>query len=98
MKASSLFASAAAAAAAKNMNGEYMVTSGGDVGAKYNSDYGSKGYEYFDVWGTIIFRHTGVSTYVLYSVTYVILQALKLQPTTERFSGPVRSILGDVLE
>ena len=25
--------------------GEYMVTSVGDVGAKYNTDYSSKGYE-----------------------------------------------------
>jgi hypothetical protein len=30
--------------------GEYSVTSQGDLDTNFNSDYASKGYEYFDVW------------------------------------------------
>ena len=34
-----------------NMNGEYVVSSGaGKSAPKFNTDYASKGHEYFDVW------------------------------------------------
>lgn len=39
-----------AAAASGNMNGEYIIQSGGKQGVKYNDDYASRGQEYFDVW------------------------------------------------
>ena len=35
---------AAANAKSGNMNGDYAVTSVGDVGTNWNSDYASKGY------------------------------------------------------
>ena len=42
---------AAAAAPSGNMNGEYIVSSGaGKSAPHFNSDYASKGHEYFDVW------------------------------------------------
>ena len=60
MRTMTCFALASAAAAVPgapqqqqktNMNGEYAVTSVGDVDTDYNTDYASKGYDYFDVWG-----------------------------------------------
>ena len=36
-----------------------MVSSVGDVGAAWNDDYASKGYEYFDVWAPEIASHYG---------------------------------------
>jgi hypothetical protein len=42
-----------------NMNGKYAVTSRGDVNTNWNSDYASKGYEYFDVWAPEIATHYG---------------------------------------
>lgn len=44
-------AAAAAAAPSGNMNGDYIVNSGaGKSAPHFNSDYASKGHEYFDVW------------------------------------------------
>ena len=44
-------AAAAAVAPSGNMNGEYVVSSGaGKSAPHFNSDYASKGHEYFDVW------------------------------------------------
>eukprot|EP00964_Phaeocystis_antarctica_P142085 scaffold107282_cov60-Phaeocystis_antarctica.AAC.2 len=44
-------AAAAAVAPSGNMNGEYAVSSGaGKSAPRFNSDYASKGHEYFDVW------------------------------------------------
>ena len=41
---------AGAAAPSGNMNGEYVVSSGaGKSAPRFNSDYASKGHEYFDV-------------------------------------------------
>ena len=43
-------AAAAAVAPSGNMNGEYVVSSGaGKSAPRFNSDYASKGHEYFDV-------------------------------------------------
>ena len=39
--------------------GEYAVTSKGDVDTDWNTDYASKGYEYFDVWAPEIATHYG---------------------------------------
>jgi hypothetical protein len=39
-----------AGALAANMNGNYTVSSGSRYPAPFNTDYASKGYEYFDVW------------------------------------------------
>lgn len=39
--------------------GQYAVTSKGDVDTDWNSDYASKGYEYFDVWAPEIATHYG---------------------------------------
>ena len=40
-----------AAAPSGNMNGDYIVSSGaGKSAPHFNSDYASKGHEYFDVW------------------------------------------------
>ena len=47
------------AAKSGNMNGNYAVTSGGDVGVEWNDDYASKGYEFFDVWAPEIATHYG---------------------------------------
>ena len=42
---------ATGAAASGNMNGPYTVSSGaGKTGVAFNSDYASKGHEYFDVY------------------------------------------------
>ena len=44
---------------AGNMNGKYAVSSRGEVNTNWNSDYASKGYEYFDVWAPEIATHYG---------------------------------------
>ena len=49
----------ASAAANGNMNGAYLVASIGDQGVPFNSDYASKGHEYFDVWAPEIETHYG---------------------------------------
>ena len=46
-------------AAGGNMNGAYVVSSGGKVGVPFNTDYASKGHEYFDVWAPEIATHYG---------------------------------------
>jgi hypothetical protein len=40
----------AVSAMATNLNGDYAVSSVADIDTEFNSDYASKGYEYFDVW------------------------------------------------
>ena len=44
---------------ASNMNGEYVVASGNNQNVNYNTDYASKGYEYFDIWAPEIATHYG---------------------------------------
>mmetsp|Transcript_36428 Transcript_36428/g.67040 ORF Transcript_36428/g.67040 Transcript_36428/m.67040 type:complete len:907 (-) Transcript_36428:128-2848(-) len=44
---------------AANMNGEYVTASGGKFDVPFNSDYASKGHEYFDVWAPEIATHYG---------------------------------------
>ena len=42
-----------------NMNGEYVVSSGAGISApRFNTDYASKGHEYFDVWSPEIATRT----------------------------------------
>ena len=43
------------------MNGEYVVASGGKFDVPFNTDYASKGHEYFDVWAPEIASHYGNS-------------------------------------
>lgn len=43
----------------QNMNGLYYVASGGNQDTKFNSDYASKGHEYFDVYSPEIATHYG---------------------------------------
>ena len=40
----------AASAAAANMNGKYVVASGGELAPEFEDDYEARGMEYFDVW------------------------------------------------
>ncbi|XP_076071269.1 uncharacterized protein LOC143042717 [Mytilus galloprovincialis] len=42
-----------------NMNGRYLVASGGNQGVHFNDDYKSKGHEYFDVYSPEIATHYG---------------------------------------
>ncbi|XP_045181704.2 uncharacterized protein LOC123540595 [Mercenaria mercenaria] len=42
-----------------NMNGKYLVASGGNQGVPFNDDYTSKGHEYFDVYSPEIATHYG---------------------------------------
>lgn len=44
---------------AANMNGEYVTASGDKFDVPFNSDYASKGHEYFDVWAPEIATHYG---------------------------------------
>lgn len=44
---------------AANMNGDYVVASGGKFAVPFNSDYASKGNEYFDVWAPEMATHYG---------------------------------------
>lgn len=44
---------------AANMNGDYIVSSGDKFGVPFNSDYSSKGHEYFDVWAPEMATHYG---------------------------------------
>ena len=45
--------------AGANMNGRYLVASGGNQGVPFNDDYKSKGHEYFDVYSPEIATHYG---------------------------------------
>lgn len=54
-----LAAVASAAPKKATMNGEYAVTSVGDVDTNWNSDYATKGYDYFDVWAPEIATRYG---------------------------------------
>jgi len=42
-----------------NMNGKYLVASGGRQAVPYNDDYKSKNYKYFDVYSPEIATHYG---------------------------------------
>ena len=42
-----------------NMNGDYVVATTSKQGVKFNDDYASKGYDYFDVWAPEISTHYG---------------------------------------
>ncbi|KAL4225559.1 hypothetical protein ACF0H5_016247 [Mactra antiquata] len=56
---SSGYAAATRREAPSNMNGRYVVASGGNQGVPFNDDYGSKGHEYFDVYSPEIATHYG---------------------------------------
>jgi hypothetical protein len=73
---------------AQNMNGKYAVTSRGDVDTDYNTDYASKGYEYFDVWAPEIATHYG-------QVFWTDQGSTPLPPEiVKRFDGKVIAIQG----
>ena len=54
----SLLGVALGGSANTNMNGEYLVASK-DAIVPFNTDYASKGHEYFDVWAPEIATHYG---------------------------------------
>ena len=71
-----------------NMNGKYEVASGAKQGVKYNDDYASKGYEYFDVWAPEIATHYG-------EVFWTDQHDQPLPPAiVERFKGKVIALQG----
>ena len=74
--------------AGQNMNGLYYVASGGIQDTKFNTDYASKGHEYFDVYSPEIATHYG-------DVFWHDQGTLEL-PTeiVERFAGKVIAITG----
>ena len=43
----------------ENMNGDYIVASGDKIGVHFNTDYKSKGHEYFDVYSPELATHYG---------------------------------------
>ena len=49
-RATLLFGCIVHVAHAPNLNGKYQVASVGDLDAPFNTDYESRGHEYFDVW------------------------------------------------
>ena len=57
---STLTSTLAAAAASGNMNGKYLISSGGHgPGVTYNDDYSTKDYHFFDTWAPEISTHYG---------------------------------------
>jgi hypothetical protein len=70
------------------MNGEYAVTSVGDVDTNWNSDYASKGYEYFDVWAPEIATRYGEVFWTDQGSTPLPADIVK------RFDGKVIAIQG----
>jgi hypothetical protein len=88
MSLAPLATAGAAAADAKNMNGKYGVSSGGDVLTDWNSDYAAKGYEFFDVWAPEIATHYG-------QVFWTDQGTTPLPPDiVKRFEGKVIAIQG----
>ena len=83
-----LFVGTVHAAASKTMNGEYAVTSVGDVDTNWNSDYASKGYEYFDVWAPEIATRYGEVFWTDQGSTPLPADIVK------RFDGKVIAIQG----
>eukprot|EP00966_Prymnesium_polylepis_P043094 1001043-Prymnesium_polylepis.1 len=83
------------AAPSGNMNGKYVVASGGRVPAAFNDDYASKGHEYFDVWAPEITSHYG-EVYASAHCGGSSLRKLSLAddactPPFRRTSGPTRA-------
>ena len=48
-----------ARAAAPNLNGKYQVATTGDLDVPFNTDYESRGHEFFDVWAPEIATQYG---------------------------------------
>lgn len=73
---------------AANMNGEYIVASGGKFDVPFNTDYASKGHEYFDVWAPEIATH--------YAEVFWTDQGNQPLPEhiVKRFAGKVMAITG----
>lgn len=72
----------------KNMNGRYSVASGAKQRVDFNTDYASKGHEYFDVWAPEIATH--------YSQVFWTSQGTQPLPDAiiKRFAGKVIAITG----
>ncbi|VDI62037.1 Hypothetical predicted protein [Mytilus galloprovincialis] len=71
-----------------NMNGRYLVASGGNQAVPFNDDYMSKGHEYFDVYSPEIATH--------YGEVFWTDQGNNLIPQEiiDRFAGKVMAITG----
>ena len=63
--------------------GKYAASSGGDIDTPYNTDYASKGYEYFDVWAPEIATHYGEVFWTDQGLTPIPADVVK------RFDGKV---------
>jgi hypothetical protein len=76
------------AAVATNMNGGYQVASVDNLNATWNSDFASKGHEYFDLWAPEIATHYG-------EVFWTNQGKLDLpEEIIKRFEGKVLAITG----
>ena len=75
--------------ASGNMNGRYLVSTGGKGPIhSFNDDYASKGYEYFDVWAPEIATHYG-------EVFWTDQHNQPLPPDiVKKFDGKVLAIVG----
>ena len=75
-------------ATSANMNGDYLVASGGKTPVQYNDDYGSRGQEYFDVWAPEMATQ--------YAQVFWTSQGTLPLPAdiVERFKGKVIAITG----
>ena len=77
------------APAPKNMNGEYLTSQSTNLFGKqtFNTDFASKGHEYFDVWSPEIATHYG-------EVFWTDMGTQPLPPAiVERFKGKVARTL-----
>eukprot|EP01062_Namystynia_karyoxenos_P072098 TRINITY_DN67_c0_g2_i2.p1 TRINITY_DN67_c0_g2~~TRINITY_DN67_c0_g2_i2.p1 ORF type:complete len:775 (+),score=214.49 TRINITY_DN67_c0_g2_i2:95-2419(+) len=79
---------AAASAAPTNMNGLYEVASGEHQDVGFNTDYASKGHEYFDVYSPEIATHYGEVFWTMMAPVAIPEQIRK------RFAGKVMAITG----
>ena len=77
-----------AAGVSQNMNGAYQVVSGADPDAPFNTDYASKGHEYFDVWAPEIATHYGEVFWTDQGVIDLPAEII------ERFKGKTIAITG----
>eukprot|EP00440_Ansanella_granifera_P035912 gb/GFBE01038957.1/.p1 GENE.gb/GFBE01038957.1/~~gb/GFBE01038957.1/.p1 ORF type:complete len:785 (+),score=142.22 gb/GFBE01038957.1/:1-2355(+) len=82
------WATAFAGAHAENMNGLYTVASGTRQNVSFNTDYASKGHEYFDVYSDEIATHYG-------EVFWTSLPPVSLpEDIISRFRGKVMAVTG----
>ena len=83
-----LFASFCYGSKTQNLNGDYAVTAGDTITSDFNSDYSSKGHEFFDVISTLISTSYG-------QVYWPMQDAVDLPPEiVSRFANKTMAITG----